>query len=38
MREIFILNEISVQDKIYCGRHSAWLKNFTDHLVPILAP
>jgi hypothetical protein len=26
MRDIFILTEIWAQDKIYCGRHLAWLK------------
>jgi hypothetical protein len=26
MRDIFILNEIEAQDKIYFGRHFAWLK------------
>jgi len=40
MRDIFILNEIWAQDKIYFGKHFAWLKYFTYHLllVPVLAP
>jgi hypothetical protein len=38
MGEIFILNKIWVPDKIYFDRHFAWLKYFTYHLVPILAP
>jgi hypothetical protein len=39
--ERHILNEIWVQDKIqdlYFGRHFVWLKYFTCHLVPVLAP
>jgi hypothetical protein len=35
MRDIFIFNEIRVQGKIYFGRHFAWLKYFTYHLVPV---
>jgi hypothetical protein len=42
MRGIFTFKEIWTQDKIitYFGRHSAWLKYFTYHLVDlqILAP
>jgi hypothetical protein len=38
MRGIFILNEIWAQDKIYFGKHFAWLKYFTYRLVPVLAP
>jgi hypothetical protein len=38
MRDILIFNEIRVQGKIYFGRHFAWLKYFTYHLVPVLAP
>jgi hypothetical protein len=32
VRDIFILNETQMQDKIYFGRHFAWLKYFTYHL------
>jgi hypothetical protein len=39
MRDIFILNGIWVQGKIYYfDRHIAWLKDFTYPLVPALAP
>jgi hypothetical protein len=41
MRNIFILNEIWMQDKnIYfgIGTHFTWLKYFTYHLLPVLAP
>jgi hypothetical protein len=41
MRDIFILNEIWTQDKnvgLYLSRHLVWLKRFTHHLVPVLAP
>jgi hypothetical protein len=39
MRDIFILNEIWVQGKIYYfDRHIAWFKDFTYPLVPALAP
>jgi hypothetical protein len=38
MRDIFILNEIWVQGKIHYDRHFAWLKYFTNRLVPVLAP
>jgi hypothetical protein len=40
MRDIIILNEIWAQDKTYIffDRHIAWLKYFTRHLVPVLAP
>jgi hypothetical protein len=38
MTDIFILNEIQVKGIIYFGRHFAWLKCFTYHLVPVLAP
>jgi hypothetical protein len=34
MRDVFILDEISVQD----GRHFASFKNFAYHLVSVLAP
>jgi hypothetical protein len=37
MRDIFILNKIWAQDKIYFGRHFAWLKYFTYHLQLVLA-
>jgi D-alanyl-lipoteichoic acid acyltransferase DltB (MBOAT superfamily) len=38
MRDIFVLNEIWARDKIYFGRHFAWLKYFTYQLVQVLAP
>jgi hypothetical protein len=38
MRDIFILNEIWAQGKIYILVGAAWLKYFTYHLVPVLAP
>jgi D-alanyl-lipoteichoic acid acyltransferase DltB (MBOAT superfamily) len=39
MRDVLILNEIWAQHKkTYLGRHFAWLKYFTYHLVPVLAP
>jgi hypothetical protein len=39
-RDIFILNEIWTQDKIYIyvSRHFSWLKYCTYHSVSILAP
>jgi hypothetical protein len=39
MRDIFILNEVPTQDKLYIfGRQFAWLKYFTYYIVPALAP
>jgi hypothetical protein len=41
IRDISILNEIWAQSKIcifYFDRHFAWLKYFSYHLVPVLAP
>jgi hypothetical protein len=38
MSSMFILNEIGAQGKTYFGSHFAWLKYFTYHLVPVLAP
>jgi hypothetical protein len=38
MRDIFTLNEILMQGKIYFERHFTWLKHFTYRLVPVLAP
>jgi hypothetical protein len=35
---IFIFNEIRAQGEIYFGRHFSWLKYFTYHSVPVLAP
>jgi hypothetical protein len=38
MRDIFILNEIWAQDKIYIVWYAlCWLKYFTYHLVSVLA-
>jgi hypothetical protein len=36
MWDIFILNEIRAQGKIYFGTHFSCLKYFTYHLVPVL--
>jgi hypothetical protein len=38
IRNIFILNEIWTQNKIYSVRLLAWLKYFTYHSGPVLAP
>jgi hypothetical protein len=35
---MFILNEIEAQGKIFILAGTAWLKFFTCHLVPVLAP
>jgi hypothetical protein len=38
MTDIYFERNIGARQNIYFGRHFAWLKYFTNRLVPVLAP